>query len=149
MENQPKRKFKKRYILYGFLALIVLGLIQSQFEKGSAGTTAEVNAVAGPVITVSAADLFSDYQANEVSADQKYRGKMLHVSGYVQEIKKDFADDIYVNLKGDGYFMHVRCSLADEKTAAALAKGQYVEFRGRCDGMVVGSVILNDCINVL
>lgn len=51
-----------------------------------------------PTVTVTAAKLFTDYQANEVSADSKYKNQRLAVSGTVSSIRKDFTDSIVVEL---------------------------------------------------
>jgi len=51
--------------------------------------------------TISAADLYANYDANEVSADENFKGKTFYVTGIVEEIKKDFMNDIYVTLKQD------------------------------------------------
>ena len=95
--------------------------------------------------TISASDLYANYDANEVSADQNFKNKTFYVTGIVEEIKKDFMDDIYVTLKTGQMFSFVNCYLDDEKTAAKLRKGQRVTFKGKCKGMVVTLVTMQDC----
>ncbi len=95
--------------------------------------------------TISAKDLYASYEANEVSADQNFKGKSFYVTGIVEDIKKDFMDDIYVTLKTGKMFTSVNCYLDDEKTAAKLRKGQRVTFYGKCDGMIVTMVTMKDC----
>ncbi len=51
-------------------------------------------------ISVSAKQLFADYQANEVRADDRYKGRALLVSGRVDSIGKDLGTDaVVVHLK--------------------------------------------------
>jgi hypothetical protein len=95
--------------------------------------------------TISARSLYENYEANEVSADQKFKNEIFYVTGVVEEIKKDFMDDIYVTLKTGQMFSYVNCYLDDEKTAAKLKKGQRVTFKGKCNGMVVTLVTMKDC----
>jgi hypothetical protein len=95
--------------------------------------------------TVSAKNLYASYEANEVSADQNFKGKTFYITGIVDDIKKNFMNDIYVTLKTGKMFTSVHCYLDDEKTAAKLKKGQRVTFRGKCDGMVVTMVTMKDC----
>lgn len=95
--------------------------------------------------TISAKNLYANYEANEVSADQNFKGKSFYITGIVDEIKKDFMGDIYVTLKTGQMFTWVHCYLDDEKTAAKLSKGQKVTFKGECDGMVVTIVSMKDC----
>jgi hypothetical protein len=95
--------------------------------------------------TISARDLYANYDANEVSADQNFKNKTFYVTGIVEEIKKDFMNDIYVTLKTGQMFSYVNCYLDDEKTASELRKGQKVTFKGKCKGMVVTVVTMEDC----
>jgi hypothetical protein len=100
-----------------------------------------------PSIEVSARKLYSDYDANGVSADMKYKGKVLSVTGTVKKIDKDFMDKIYVSLKGDGYYGDIRCYFAEShiQEAANLSKGQTITVKGICDGQSI-DVSLKGCI---
>ena len=96
---------------------------------------------------VPAATLVADYRANEVAADEKYKGKLLRVTGTVDSIDKDFMDDIVVRIKSDNMFMSIMANVDDsEKSAAArLAKGGPVTVVCEGGGLIVGSPVLNDC----
>ena len=98
-------------------------------------------------IPVTAGQLFTDYQGNEVAADNKYKDKALLVSGTVQSIDKDFMDDIIVSLTTANMFMPVRANLDDsEKSkAASLSKGQTIKVLCTGGGMVIGNPQLRDC----
>jgi hypothetical protein len=100
--------------------------------------------VSQPAIQVTAAQLYSDYEANEVSADLKYKDKVLSVSGTVDDISKDFGDDIYVTLTGKEFGGDIQCyfSKDHEKEAAQLKKGQQITIKGNCEGKVVINVLL-------
>jgi len=47
---------------------------------------------------VLAGDLFADYRNNEISADSKYKGKVLAVSGKLDQVGKDITGDPYLTL---------------------------------------------------
>lgn len=103
-----------------------------------------------PAIEVSAKQLAADYSANEVSADQRYKDKVLQVSGTVESINKDITDDIYIVLTGadDEFGMDgVHCSFSKGHTneAAALSKGQKIIIKGIGAGMIMGSAQLSGC----
>jgi len=100
-----------------------------------------------PSIKISAKKLYSDYDANGVSADMKYKGNVLSVTGKINNIDKDFMDDIYVTLKGDEYFGDIQCYFAEShvQEAANLYKGQTITVKGICDGQLM-NVILKGCI---
>jgi hypothetical protein len=100
-------------------------------------------------IQISAKQLYADYDSNEVAADEKYKGKILEVSGTVNDIAKDITDTIYVTLKGAEYFGDVQCFFSNEftKEAAKLSKGQQLTVKGECDGKMM-NVLLKGCVIV-
>jgi len=68
-----------------------------------------------PAIIVTAPELISDYQANEIAADQRYKGRVIQVSGAVESIGKDIVDSMYITLKsGEKYdVVSVQCFFDD------------------------------------
>jgi hypothetical protein len=99
-------------------------------------------------VNVNALQLWSDYQANEVAADARYKGKALWVRGMVVNIRKDFTDSVVVELGTPNEFERVEAYLKDSETdkAAALSKGDPIIVLCRGKGMVVGSPMLSDCL---
>jgi hypothetical protein len=110
-------------------------------------TAAEGDVSSAPVRTVSALQLWSDYHANEVAADNVYRGERLDVQGVVESINKNFVDDVYVVLATPNEFMSVHADLKHDyqSAAAQLQIGQMVSLECVGGGMVIGSPILKDC----
>jgi hypothetical protein len=94
---------------------------------------------------LTAQDLYAAYNANEVAADEKYKGKKLLVTGVVESINKNGFDDIYVVLDVDGYFKSIHCAIQNEKAAAKLYKGNQYVFLGTCTGLFMQSVFLKNC----
>lgn len=124
------------------LLFVLLGL-------GSADTENAVEtsvSTAAPDVEVSAPVLFSDYESNEVAGDEKYKGKILLVSGSVDDISKDITDTLYISLDAGQTFGSVQCFFADEHTdeLSQVRKGQYVTIQGRCDGKL-GNIFLRGC----
>ena len=103
-----------------------------------------------PAIRTTANQLFADYHANEVAADQRYKGQHLLVSGVVQSIDKDFLDHIVLRLSTANEFESVMAQLSkqDENKAAALVIGSPVLVNCTGGTMVVGSPNLDDCVLV-
>lgn len=101
-----------------------------------------------PTVTVTAGKLYSDYKANEVSADARYKGNVLSVTGTVTEIRKTFADDIVVELATSNEFEGVAANMADSETAtaSALSKGHKTTVICKGAGMVIGSPQLSNCV---
>jgi len=113
---------------------------EDEIEKDIVNTT--------PDFELSASKLSSDYQDNEIAADEKYKHKIILVTGYIDDIGKDITDSIYVTLSdGKEYsFSGVQCFFSDSQTSAAakLKKGQKVSIKGKCDGLMM-NVLLRGC----
>lgn len=65
-----------------------------------ANNTVETATLDEPLIVVSAREIASDYDDNEVAADQKYKGKILEVSGIVASIDSSVGDQAIMQLAG-------------------------------------------------
>lgn len=75
-----------------------------------------------------AKDLAELYKANEVAADDKIGGRKVEVNGTVQDITKNFANDVVLKLESGNRFMPVSLTMADSEMAQAskLKKGQKI-----------------------
>lgn len=98
-----------------------------------------------PVVDVTARKLYADYDANEVSADDKYKGKILRVSGTIMTIGKDVMDAPYVELGVGDDVLGVQCMFDDTGALGSLRKGQKLTVRCKGDGKM-GNVILRGCM---
>ncbi|WP_302476318.1 OB-fold protein [Pandoraea communis] len=123
----------------------------AEADAASAPRTSEVKSAQAPVqqtyMKVSLSKLAEDYEANEVAADIKYKGKLLEITGRVQSIDKDAFDGISIALATSNEFMPARASVDKslEATAAQLTKGQTITVRCKGGGLLVGSPILRNC----
>jgi hypothetical protein len=97
---------------------------------------------------VEAADLWHAYDANEVAADNKWKGQRFLVTGILQSVSKDFTNDIILDLRSPNQFSPTRAYLNanQSSTAAGLRKRQEVLLTCTCDGLIVGSPVLKDCM---
>jgi len=96
---------------------------------------------------LTANQLYKAYDANEIAADNSYKGKKLAVTGIINDISEVFGN-IAVDLKsGDGInWTTVRCSMKDRDEVSKLRKGQKVTIIGICDGLTFNvSINLEDC----
>lgn len=102
------------------------------------------------ILVVNASDVLAEYEANEVAADSKYKGKVLEFSGAVEDIGKDILDTTYITISDGKEFStsHIQCFFKDGDeivTVASLKKGQSVTVRGICTGFSVLSLTLDNC----
>ncbi|GEM_PF-2148178 len=96
-------------------------------------------------IKVDAPALFSEYEANEVAGDQKYKGKQLEVSGIVTGFGTDLFGNptVLFGISAGGY-SGVEAVFEKDKASdiAALSKGQKITILGICVGRSAGDVRL-------
>lgn len=138
---------KRGSAFQGFLNVLIIGLVfvlvlvavaASEDQKKQAVKTESA-------IEVTAVQLQKDYDANEVAADQTYRGRILRVSGKVSSINKNIADDPYVVLRTKD-FAGVHAHFQSAGPLADLKKGEAISVRCRGDGFMVTSPMLRDCV---
>lgn len=95
-------------------------------------------------IEVSAAEMVKAYDANEISADQKYKGKVVRISGVIDTIGKDLFDKPFVSLKSKHLILGVRCAFNDESDLGKLKSGNHVTLVGEAQGKVM-NVMIDQC----
>jgi hypothetical protein len=94
---------------------------------------------------VKATVIAADYAANELAADQKYKGKKIVVVGMVEAINKMFGSTS-VTLTGDGIMYSISCFVNkdQEPGVAKLAKGEEVSIEGTVEGYGI-SIEMKNC----
>lgn len=143
-------KLKENFLF----AFIFVALFTIMLACGETPEVVEKEIAEQPTdIKISANRLFKEYEANQVAADEKYKDKILEISGIVDDIGKDIADQIYVALKVGGEYeiSVVQCYFSGEHTseAAQLKKGQKITIKGKCEEQnIVGNIIINGCVIV-
>lgn len=117
----------------------------SKREEGAAASMAAPAIVqVADALAVDARTLHAAYSANEVAADQQYKGKVLRVTGAIEAIDSGIGDEPVVRLSaGDFASVHVKGLPA--ATAANLMKGQQLTVVCKGAGEVIGSPMLDDC----
>lgn len=94
---------------------------------------------------ISASDLYKNYYANEVSADEKFKDKKLAVTGIIGDISKDFTGDAKVSLE-IGLLQTINCNFGENtKSISKLSKGDKITIVGTCKGFVVKQVVMEGC----
>ena len=125
----------------------------------AAGEVAEVHTPAAPPapapapteappIAVTAEQLRKDYKANEISADEHYRGRILEVSGTVEAIRKDFLDKPVVEFETTEMFEMVDAHFAKSQAGQLrnLSRGSQVTVRCTGNNVVMSRPQLKDCV---
>jgi hypothetical protein len=133
-------------VLVAFFAGMASGVNGDKSPSSRSSTSAQAPSATEPVIRVSIAQILRDYKANEVAADEKYKGQVIEVTGVVGEIKKDITDSIYVTLgtTGDEFEIPVVQAFFDDAwkgQASSLQKGQRLTIRGRVNGLMMNVLV--------
>lgn len=94
---------------------------------------------------ISPNELYANYRANEVAADEKFRNKKLALTGQISDIGKDITDKPYISFKV-GSFENVTCYFdsKNSKLISELSKGDTITIVGTCSGLILTNVILKD-----
>lgn len=119
---------------------------------GLAGGSVETDAGAKKVASEAAAyslsadQLYSEYDANQVAADTKYKGKIVSISGSISDIGKDVTDTAFVIIGGTGMLNGAQCMFpkGQESLLGNLSKGQQVTAKGEVSGKI-GNVLVRNC----
>jgi uncharacterized protein (DUF1330 family) len=88
-------------------------------------------------IEITAVQLYKEYKNNQTAADKKYKGKVLTVSGAVQEIGKESSGTPYLLLTAtvnDANGVYCTFPIDYDTILAKLTKGQNIGITGICTG---------------
>jgi NAD-dependent DNA ligase len=126
----------KLFPLAVLLALLAV-LVACETETGIAKEIADKE----PELVVSAAQMVADYEENESAGDEKYKGKVVLVTGVISTIYRGILQTPYVELEAG-----VRCNFSDNEDAVMLKleEGQTVSMKGQGDRLLLG-VELRGC----
>lgn len=138
--------------MISIIVLIALVVIIGMMSGGDnndqpANNTVETATLDEPPMVVSTRELDSDYDDNKAAAGQKYKGKILEVSGIVASIDSSVGDQAIVQLVGKNEFQTVSTQGNNDFTqyATTLKKGQNVVLICEGDGEVIGFPQLKNC----
>ena len=158
-QEDSKKKFYKRWWFWAIVVavLYIIGSSagnndgnnqpspQKQAEQQKAQESKPVEEVA---IKVTASQLYTDYEANEVAADAKYKDKNVEISGTISSIGKDLMDTPYVALvvSPNNPVFSVQCMFdkSDQSKLTSLSKDSKIVLLGKVSSKL-GNIIVRDC----
>ena len=134
-----KEHFNFLLALIIFIAIVGCGICNRSETKK--------NEQQDPEVIVTAETLIKDYRENEVSADDKYRNKILEVTGVVSQVKKESLSRVIVILQKPKTYWGVKCQLKKEykDEAGDLRAGDKITVIGKCTGLKYRSPYLRNC----
>ena len=158
-QTRPDGTLKKWSVLNKVAAFIILvvwvfaaiwvaasGKFSSNSESDSTPTAAVKSETIPEALQIDANELFQAYAANEVAADQRFKGKLLQVWGVVRAVQKDLLNNPFVVIGGTGALDGVQCSFPDsaEGALAQLRIGEMIKVEGIVSGKF-GNVQVKKC----
>lgn len=118
----------------GIVGLMVLGTREQKREWA-----------AEDAVVVTADEMVATYKGNEIAGDEKFKGKKIQITGEVDRIDSDLADDPVVMLAAKDSLLGVRLEGLSKAAAAKLAKGSKVTLLCKGAGEILGSPRLEGC----
>lgn len=98
-----------------------------------------------PPPSITAKELYTAFQDNEIAADQKFVDKLYAIKGTVRDVGKDVVGTPYVALLAeDDAFGCVQCMFDSTGGLAVLSEGDSVVIIGRVSGLMM-NVIVREC----
>ena len=135
-------KNTKSLISFFLFVIIAFGSLD-EFENLEQSPKVTPNS--NPSVIITASKLYKEYNANEIAADEKYKGKIIEVTGVIRDIGNDIMDNPYITLVGDEYFGDIQCYFNEKSVVAKLSKGKRITVIGSCSGLMM-NVQINNCI---
>ena len=141
--------FRRHKITSAILGLILLGIVigaaggnnNSQQANNNKANTSEQSQ---EVIQVTPAQLADDFDANQVAAEDKWKGKLVQFSGTISNIT-----DTGLAFSGissnPGSFTQISCRITDKAQLRTVANGQTVTVKGKVGAQSVGVIDVSDC----
>ena len=140
-------KAKVLSFLWLIIAIGALGGQQSENPLNTGSSSSSSSSSSASIAGyVTAPEIFAEYEANEIAADSKYKGKYWSISGTVDSIGKDILDNMFVTLVvGEFVFGGVQAFFDDSEAGVlgSIQKGANVEIVCKVDGKL-GNVLCRD-----
>jgi uncharacterized protein (UPF0333 family) len=142
--NLIKKNVLARAVLFIIAVSIVFYIYPKLINKTDKNTQVNYSA---PAVSITASRLDTIYEQNEPSADNRFKGKVVSVSGEIGSIGKDMIGKFNICLKTKNNLCGIQCFFdkAHKKKVFAQEKGAHITITGRCDGKT-GRVILRKCV---
>lgn len=135
-----------KWVGIGILALIVISVISSmgKTSQDKTGDTAIPSQTVQEPTVVKAQELADDFDANQVAAENKWKGKLVQFSAEVTNITDTGLSFSKVASKQFS-MAQIRCRITDKEQLLPLKNGQIVTVKGVVGGQMIGVIDVSDC----
>ncbi|HEX5171225.1 MAG TPA: hypothetical protein VFW11_18745 [Cyclobacteriaceae bacterium] len=122
-------------ILTGACILLVTIIVYNLYNKKHRSIDDE------EYTSISAAQLFDAFEANEANANKMYLDKVVAVTGIVQDVTTNQSGDMIIVLVTNNPLFGVSCTL--ESKATSVSPGKEVTIKGICTGYLSDVILTN------
>jgi hypothetical protein len=131
------------------MLVVGLGFLTVGCEVPEDGGSSGSKASSKPDVSVDAKKILKEFEENEASADGKYKGKTLEVSGVVDKVDTEILDEdeysVQIGGGTDFELITVNCNDQSSKDVSKIKKGQKITVIGAFDDGGDLGVELADC----
>ena len=130
------KKNRKNFVLFtaGLVFLIAALVAFNMYNKGP------VDVAEAKAITSDPVSLYSAYLSDSVSAQQKFDGQIIQLTGEIAGLSENMQKQQVILIKTTPGGGNINCTM--DQTAADLAVGNMVTLKGICSGMGQGDADL-------
>lgn len=159
--SQKNSTFRKifKLVLFIIMVLVVINFVNSEYNdyKNSGTQNVELRTQQSDIqvqpsqpeiIYISVLDLAKEYSENEVKTDEKYKNKLMRISGDVQAISKDFADNLVLELSSDNQFLpaNMRMEKSEKSKMMNITKDEHVVVQCQKTSYIMNSPTGYNCV---
>jgi tRNA_anti-like len=158
-----KQRMNPRGAMLGLAGLFLIGLFavatlnnRLPFGLGRARAAAPSADAWSPFVvaardpshaTLTAAEIWGLYNADDAKADARFRNKAVDVTGTVTDVRRDYHGEIMLRLATGDALETVRATIVnhDDSVRSIPVRGQLVSLRCTGRGKLIGSPVLDSC----
>ncbi len=101
------------------------------------------------VLEVNARTFVGEFDKNQLAAEEKYKGKIIKTSAYIDNISEDILGNPFLSLNpsSDKYYVgtSMQCYFDNKSELTDLENGQKVTVIGKVDEQSLGIISIKDC----
>jgi hypothetical protein len=147
--------FVRHKVMTVILALIVIGIIATAAGSGNNTSNKNENKTDNSTeetktaTKVETASFIGEFDKNQLSAEEKYKNKLVEFTAVIDNISEDITSTAYLSLKptNDQYYVgtSVSCYFKSKSDLTSLSNGQSVKLQGTVKSQSLGIIQIEDC----
>jgi hypothetical protein len=154
--QETKKKKKWPWIAGGVVLLIITVAIISNNDtttqntnKNNEAKNTQSKEEAKVPLQVDAASFVTEFDKNQLQAEEKYKNKFIKFTAVIGNISEDIGGTAFLSLNpsADQYYIGttIKCSFKNKSDLTALSNGQSVTLQGTVDTQSFGIIDIKDC----